>query len=204
MSFKKVWVHIKQFFNFIWYGEGLLSWITCFIFAFIVIRYLFYPSLGLLLGTSFPVVAVMSESMQHNTNFEDWWSKTSCCDLGCTQRMVQGKVYDLEKIKKEDFQTYPFINGFNPGDIIVLYSPKNIKVGDVIVFMSNHRQEPIIHRVVEIMEDGKFYKTKGDNNCGSGDFELRIAKSDIMGKAKFSIPYLGWLKLALVKLIGVF
>ncbi|MBI5065653.1 signal peptidase I [Candidatus Woesearchaeota archaeon] len=204
MSFKKLWVYTKQFFHFIWYGEGLLSWITCFIFAFIVIRYLFYPSLGLLLGTSFPVVAVMSESMQHNTNFENWWDKNSCCDLGCTQRMIQGKIYESEKIKKEEFQKYPFNNGFNPGDIIVLYSPKNLKVGDVIVFMSNHRQEPIIHRVIEVMEDGKFYKTKGDNNCGSGDFELRIAKSDIMGKAEFVIPYLGWLKLALVKLIGVF
>ncbi len=204
MQFKKLWEYIKRFLYFIWYGEGLLSWVLCFIFAFIVIRYAFYPLLGLALGSPYPVVAVMSESMEHPKSFDDWWDGTSCCDPGCTQRAVQSNIYEVEGIKKTDFTNYPFKNGFNPGDIIVLTSPNQAKVGDVVVFMSWHRNEPIIHRVVNVMEDGKFYKTKGDNNCGSGDFEQRIAKSDIIGKAAFNIPYLGWLKLALVKLIGVF
>jgi len=211
MSFKKLWYYAKKswqytkkFLHYIWYGESLMSWILCFLFAFIVIRYAFYPTLGLILGSSYPVVAVMSESMQHNTDFNTWWDGKSCCDPGCTQRVVQGSIYDFIGISKETFKTYPLQNGFDPGDIIFLTSPNNVKKGDIIVFMSHHRAEPIIHRIIDIMEDGKFYKTKGDNNCGSGEFELRIAKTDVIGKASFVVPYLGGLKLALVKVIGVF
>lgn len=204
MKLKKVWDYTKKFLYFIWYGEGLLSWVLCFIFAFLVIKYLFYPGLGLLTGSPYPVVAVMSESMQHTKNFDEWWSGISCCNAGCTSRVVQSKIYEQESISKENFEKFPMKNGFNPGDIIVLTAPKNLKVGDIVVFYTRYRAEPIIHRVIKVMEDGKFYKTKGDNNCGSGEFELKIAKNDIIGKASFVIPYLGWLKLAVVKLIGVF
>ena len=59
------------------------------------------------------------------------------------------KWYTLNGISKDEFAEFPFKNGFNKGDIIVLKGkkPEYIEVGDVIVFWSAKR-DPIIHRVV--------------------------------------------------------
>src|SRR3989344_6252583 len=103
-------------------------------------------SLGFLLQTSHPVVAVVSESMEHNNGFDGWWSKG-------------GEWYTANNIKKEDFEAFPLKNGFNKGDIMVLKGKKaeDIKVGDVVVFWSAKR-DPIIHRVVKKWQDkGDYY-----------------------------------------------
>ena len=58
----------------------------------------------------------------------------------------------LNKITKEEFQNFKFKNGFNTGDIMILYKPKpeNMKVGDTMVFSTSTRPDPIIHRIVKI------------------------------------------------------
>ena len=93
---------------------------------------------------------------------------------------------------------FPFKNGFNKGDIIILVSKKNINVGNVIVFWSG-RQYPIIHRVVEIQNLS--YKTKGDHNDAEDGF---TSDKEVIGKALFRIPYLGWVKIWFVDLINIF
>ncbi len=195
MDFKNI---LKKTWHFIWYEDSLASWLVNVILAFIIVKFIIYPVLGLLLGTSYPVVAVVSCSMEHNKNlgecsfthskFEKWW----------TQEEQLYKEYD---IIKNSFRDYKFKNGFNKGDIMILVSAKNLKVGDVIVF-NGVATEPIIHRIIKINDDGS-YQTKGDNNNGSRNDEMRIIKNNILGKAIFKIPYLGWIKLGFINLINL-
>ncbi len=182
---------LKKTWKFIWYDDSLLSWVVNIILAFVIVKFLIYPGLGLLLGTSYPVVAVVSGSMEHQGfNFDTWWK-------------MNENLYTQYGITKENFYNYNFRNGFNKGDLMILTSPNNFKKGDVIVFRG-YNGEPIIHRAVVVDEkDGKLtVQTKGDNNKGSRQDEFGITKEKIIGVARFRIPYLGWFKLAFLQLIG--
>ncbi|MBU0930292.1 MAG: signal peptidase I [Nanoarchaeota archaeon] len=191
MSFKNI---LKKTWDFIWHENSLASWLVNVILAFVIVKFLIYPGLGLVLGTGYPVVAVVSNSMEHATNFEDWWENNK-------------DFYLVKNITKENFSEYHFKNGFNKGDIMVLIwrKPVNIKIGDVIVFKGSLK-DPIIHRVVRIyMEDDNYYvQTKGDNNSDSRQDELKIPISSIVGKAVFRIPFLGWVKIFAFDLINMF
>ena len=188
IKFKKT---LRKIWHFIWEDDSLLSWIVNIILAFIIVKFILYPGLGLLLGNSYPVVAVVSGSMEHNgNNFEKWWS-------------MNEQLYSKLNISKEEFNTYSFKNGFNKGDLMVIRGVDDIKKGDVIVFMGE-MSEPIIHRVIKTDREGDniLVQTKGDNNIGSRSDELRITKDRIIGKAVFRIPYLGWFKLGFLILTG--
>ena len=181
----------KDFWHFIWEEDSLLSWLVNIILAFVIVKFLIYPGLGLLLGTSYPVVAVVSGSMEHNGfGFNEWWD-------------MNKEVYKDFDISKEDFSNFKFENGFNKGDLMVLVSTKNIRRGDVIVFRGEG-DEPIIHRLVvyEHINGTLFIQTKGDNNRYSRGDEIDIPKENLLGKAKFRIPYLGWFKLGFLHLLG--
>lgn len=183
---------LKKVWHFIWEDDSIWSWIANIILAFILVKFVIYPLLGLLLGTSFPVVAVVSGSMEHNdVNFDQWWEENA-------------NYYGGILINKEDFSNYIFKNGFNKGDIIVLLGvkPKDIKRGMVIVYSTTRYKYPIIHRAVQIQEtDGRVViETKGDNNS-SPDPNL-VDESQVLGKAVMKIPYLGWIKIMFTKLIG--
>ncbi len=180
--------YLKKIWHFIWEEDSLLSWIVNVILAFVLVKFLIYPGLGLLLGTQFPVVAVVSESMEHNGNLDQWWQS-------------QEKIYSQLEITKEEFQTYPLTNGFNKGDLIILIRPSNLKKGDVIVF-KGEPSEPIIHRIVKA-DDGT-YQTKGDHNLGSRQDELNITPNLILGKAALRVPLLGWFKLLFTQLLQLF
>ncbi len=186
---KKTW---KKTWHFIWEEDSLASWLVNILLAFVLVKFIIYPGLGLLLGTNYPVVAVVSGSMEHlGYGFEDWWS-------------INERVYeDNFNISEEEFNNYIFIDGFNRGDLIVLVGAKEIDRGDVIVFRGAG-SEPIIHRVViaEYRNDSFFIQTKGDNNFGSRGDEINITQDRIIGKAKFRMPYLGWFKLGFLKLLG--
>ena len=188
--FRKTW-------HFLWEDDSISSWIVNIVLAFVIIKYLVYPGLGLIFATSYPVVAVVSESMEHNTNFDSWWESN--------------KNWYLQRgITKDDFEGYIFKNGFNKGDIMILYGTKveKIKLGDVIVFKSK-RPDPIIHRVVhrDIGDDGYVFMTKGDNNRGmireSTLDETNIREDMIIGRAVFRIPFLGYVKIAFVELMKI-
>ena len=170
---------LKDLWWFIWEDDSIWSWLINLVLAFVLVKFIIYPGLGLLLGTSFPVVAVVSGSMEHDGNFDTFWAQ-------------QENLYTTYGITKEQFQSFKFKNGFNKGDLMVLYSAKDVKVGDTIVF-SGDASEPLIHRVVKI--DSGMYNTKGDHNLGSRSDEVNINQEKVYGKAILRLPYLGWFKI---------
>ncbi len=198
--------HGKKVWKFFWYEDSVSSWIANIIVAFMVIRFIVYPVLGAALGTSFPIVAVVSESMEHGLHngflcgqkfdefhhsFDNYWD-------------VCGEWYENKGITKEQFSKFKMSNGFNKGDVIILSRANinNIKLGDILVFQAN-KPQPIIHRAIKIWkENGKtYYQTKGDHNSDStakGLGEDKISQERIYGKSILKIPYLGWMKILFV------
>ena len=190
---------LKKAWHFIWDDNSVWSWIANIAIAFVLIKFLVYPSLGFILSTTHPVVAVVSESMEHNGNFDKWWKGAQ-------------KGYT---ITKDDFMKFPLENGFNKGDIMILKGkkPENIRVGDVIVFWSSGispqtgNREPIIHRVVKKWdENGVYYfQTKGDNNPASISNayldETKVSQNQVVGNAVLRVPLLGYIKIWFVDII---
>ncbi len=202
MAWKDITDMLKKFWKFLWYEDSLLSWTVNIILAFIIIKFLIYPGIGLILGTNLPVVAVISESMEHEGNFDEWWASPAKCGDGgifmnefkdCTQE----EWYSEKGISKEEFLTYQMKNGFHKGDIIILkgVNYENIKLGDVIVFQAKMNY-PIIHRVVE---KNDVLQTKGDHNTRQLKTaqvnEKSITKEQVIGKAWFKIPWIGYIKI---------
>lgn len=201
MNKKEVRKLPKKIWYFIWEDNSIWSWIVNIILAFVLIKFIVYPGLGFLLTTSHPVVAVVSESMEHNIGFDEWWEKNN-------------NWYIENGINKEEFKAFSLKNGFNKGDIMILVGrdAENIEVGDVIVFNSNGK-DPIIHRVVKKMSDDNeiSFQTKGDNNKDSIKNnrldETNIREDIIIGKAVIRVPLLGYIKIWFVdilKFIGLY
>lgn len=192
--------NLKRLWHFIWEDDGIWSWIANIALAFVLIKFIVYPGLGFLLQTSHPVVAVVSESMEHNGNFDHWWDKSD-------------RWYIENGISKENFSNFPLRNGFNKGDIMILKGRKaeNVEIGSVIVFWSA-KKDPIIHRVVKKSQDnGKYhFQTKGDNYKTNpapikSPFldETNVSEGQIVGNAIFRIPFLGYVKILFVELLNL-
>lgn len=207
--------------HFIWEDNSPLSWLANVVLAFILIKFIVYPLMGLLLGSQLPVVAVISESMMHTpTPICEQRSilDGSCISYNrdvreiCGERLIEKGKYDLDSywercgrwyednnISQEAFATFDFKNGFDKGDVIVLrgVEPAELEVGDVLVFDSG-RAYPIIHRIVDKQEapSGYIFTTKGDHNTVAD--EGIVQESQIIGRASMRIPYLGWVKIVVV------
>ena len=199
----------RKFWKFFWEEDTLASWIANIVVAFVIIRFVVYPLLGIVLGTGYPIVAVVSESMEHGLynnklcqdhptdfkeSFDNYWD-------------VCGQWYESNGITKEEFKKFPFRNGFDKGDVILLWraNKNNLEVGDVLIFQGT-KPQPIIHRIVKVWEEEgeHFYQTKGDHNerSISGNFgETKISEERILGQGLVRIPYLGWLKIIFVELV---
>jgi len=183
---------LKKVWHFLWHDDSLLSWLVNILLAFLLVKFLLYPGLGFAFSTTHPVVAVVSSSMDHQgASFETWWE-------GGNSFYVSEKNMSMGDIRR-------FKNGFNKGDLIVLFGSDSLQRGDVIVFWGS-ASDPIIHRIVDVHEDGS-YQTKGDNlatNPQSRPDELFIAPRNVIGKAVLRVPYLGWLKVGLVSFLSSF
>lgn len=176
MEIKKKWDQFVAFMK----KDTWQSLLVSIILAFILIKFVIFPTLSFITGTSLPLVIVESCSMYHH---EAGFEKTFTSDIY--------SQYDLSIKNTSD---WIFKNGFAKGDIIFVVAPKNLNVGDVIIF-NGGTTNPIIHRIIYANET---YTTKGDNyitNKGIGPFEKTIQPEQILGKAVFRIPYLGWVKL---------
>jgi len=192
-KFKNFW---KKFWFLIWKDDSLKGWILSIIVMFVFIKFIFFPVLGLITGTSLPLAIVESCSMYHQGNlfsdFDNWWLRHET-------------KYTEIAINKEQFRDFVFKNGFNKGDILFIIGedPKDIKIGDVIIFNAG-RNNPLIHRVIkkELNEQGKYvFSTIGDNNNGQLSVETGIQETQIIGKASFKlVPYIGWAKLIFFEL----
>ena len=179
MKIKKIW-------NFLWKEDSLESYVISGILILLLGKFVIFPSLGFLLSSSMPVVAVMSESMEHDSNFDSWYSGKTL-------------IYESNEIYYEDFSKFDFKDGFNAGDVMIVKGDNfnELEVGDVIVFKKSGHQ-PTIHRIITLNDD--YVSTLGDNNSKQLAYEKFIYQSDYIGKAIFKVPLLGWPKKALVDL----
>jgi len=180
--FKEVW-------EFLWNSDSALSWIVDLVLAFIIVKWVFFPLMGLIFASSLPMVVVESTSMVHETGFDGFWQN-------------YGNFYEEIGISKSEFEKFSLTNGFNKGDIMVIQGKDDYRIGDVIVFRVPQQSTPIIHRIIKI-ENGN-YSTKGDHNSYQISYEKSIQKSQIVGKAVGRIPYLGWLKMIFVEFFRLF
>ncbi len=185
---KSAW---KKFWFLLWKDDSLKGWIFSLVFIFVFIKFIFFPGLSLITGTSLPLAIVESCSMYHNgnllSNFDKWWQEN-------------GDKYSQYDISQSEFSDFRFTKGFNKGDILFVIgaNPEKIKVGDVIIFEAG-KANPLIHRVISIEQDedgNKIFSTMGDNNSGQLSIEKEIHEEQIIGKAYLRIvPYAGWVKL---------
>ena len=191
MNFKKEWKKFwKKFWFIVWKDDSPKGWIMSLIFLFVVIKFIFFPTLSLITGTALPLAIVESCSMYHQgnllSNFDEWWETHE-------SRYIEYTINDL------DFKDFKFTNGFNKGDILFIIEakPEKLKVGDVIIFNAG-QSHPVIHRIIQTEnKDGEYtFSTWGDNNNGQLSFEKNIKEDQLVGKAVFKLaPYLGWGKL---------
>lgn len=187
-TIRKVKKSFNKFWFLLWGDDSLKGWIFSIVFLFVFIKFLFFPALGLVTGTSLPMAIVESCSMYHQEkfffNFDSWWES-------------ENLKYANFGISKQDFDL--FRGGLRKGDIIFIVKarPERVKLGDVIIFDAGQRN-PLIHRVVNIkQENGKYiFSTFGDNNDQQLSVEKEISEDQLVGKPVVIIgPYLGWAKL---------
>lgn len=80
---------------------------------------------------------------------------------------------------------------FKANDLVigkVVKDTNSIKVGDIVTYKDNRIL--VTHRVVEVINNGEAFITKGDANEAQ-DFN-QVLKEDIVSKYRFSIPYFGY------------
>ena len=166
------------------------EWLEMFLYIFIGYLIAVGANKGLSYGlnTEFPVVAVVSSSMEHDNPEATYYP------------FMQTKGYP-----QADLQKFSFASGMRKGDIAVIKGVpfEKLKVGDVIVYVVPGK-EPIIHRVVEVNSEGLI--TKGDNNGAidqaSGGIAPVIKPENVKGKAIARAPMLGYVKLTYMKITG--
>ncbi len=182
--------YLRKTYHFLFVEDSLLSWVVNIILAFLIVKFLVYPGLALALGSDLPLVAVISGSMEHEgLDYDAWWE-------------ANGAWYEEQGITKETFfQYYPFVNGFNKGDVMILVGADDVAQGDVLVYISGVHQYPIIHRVMYINEENMTYTFKGDNNDGPDPTD--VSEDQVVGKALYKIPYIGWIKIWFTELLGL-
>jgi signal peptidase I len=195
MKKKSTW---QKIWHFLWYEDSVASWLVSIVLAFLLIKFLIYPALGLIFGTQFPVVAVVSNSMEHDESYDEWWSS-------------QEDLYLQFNITKQQFREFSLHNGFDKGDIMILVGTKPTKLerGQIIVYWGG-KEYPIIHRIVKIEHDADgtpYFQTKGDHNAGQiynpPYLDERHVRADtVVGRAVLRVPYLGWVKIWFVELLN--
>ena len=166
------------------------SWIISLVLIVIGIKFVLFPLLTLLTGSSLPLVVVESCSMYHPSDYNSWWNAN------------EGWYKDYKNISKKEFETFSFKNGLNKGDIILTIKSKEVKKGDIIIFTPNagaKSKYPIIHRIIgesplETKGDNNNDQLKGSNNLAEVD-ETNIQEEQVISTARLRIPYLGWIKL---------
>lgn len=85
--------------------------------------------------------------------------------------------------------------------IVKEISPEQIEKNDIVTYYAGNTDTRVTHRVVEIVEDGKQFITKGDANNTE---DARILQGDrVIGKLAFSIPYIGTLFRVLSSKAGI-
>lgn len=205
---------LKQFWDWLLNSDSILSYIAFLVIIFIFIKFIFLPGLGFIFhAQGLPLAIVESSSMEHYSLQETSEKYVLCGKSFPSTKFFNldnywaecGSWYESRNISKADFSNFPFKNGFRKGDIMVIWGWNKPELGDVLVFNAG-RNHPIIHRIISLSP----LQTKGDhnsdqlsssNNAYRTD-ETNIDSSQIIGKAVFRIPYVGWLKLFFVQMFS--
>ncbi len=226
MNIKKTKEAIKKSWKWIWHSDSIWSWIVALALIYIIIKFIFFPTLSLIFGASLPLAGVESSSMDHQIVKDDYHRLSLCENIYSEQEKKDighidfneywetcGSWYEQRDISKEQFSEFSMKNGFKKGDIIVVWGRFKSKIGDIIIFKPNSKStapRPIIHRIVSI--ENNIIQTKGDhngkqlitfNNIYKTD-ETNISEEQIIGKAVIRIPLLGWPKIWATELINAF
>ena len=85
---------------------------------------------------------------------------------------------------------------FAKGDILILQGSSSYDLRDIIVFTPLSGGTPIVHRIIKINDDNT-YQTQGDANRNQLPFEKSITLEQIHGETILTLPYLGWVKIAI-------
>ncbi len=178
----------------------LKEWIIPIAIAIILVI-VFYSFLSFVLKTNFPLVVVVSRSMEHAENIDKKYYK-----------YFENLGYNIAQINQ-----FPIKHGFGIGDVLVIMKQEKYNVGDVIAFVPKCHQTleclyepackgiPIVHRIVKINDDNT-YMTKGDNNedlirkCFS---EEKIESDWIEGKVIFVLPKIGLIRYLIYKILNI-
>lgn len=199
---------IKSYIHYIFKGDDFISHLLFFIVLFVGFKFLLIPLIGFILNTSYPMTAIVSESMEQDLDSRVCGKVPS---KNATYWQTCGAYYKKNfNITQDEFNSFPYRNGMNRGDVIIVYgkSPSSINEGDIILFKGQDKIQlpngevesrfylnygPIIHRVVDIKRQNEtlYYTTKGDNNMQTVKYEKNIPQEDVIGVAVFRIPYLG-------------
>jgi len=153
----------------------------------IFIAFVLYQGLAFGLGTDMPVVAVVSESMEHDASMQTDHYNWLQTHMNYNQSYVD---------------SWPISGGFVRGDMPIVQKLDKYSVGDVIVYSLPNQNVPIIHRIIKVNEDGS-YMTKGDNNPALLPFETSVKWQQIHGRVIFIIPKLGYFKVILSDILGL-
>lgn len=80
------------------------------------------------------------------------------------------------------------------GDLIIVKSSDEYKIGDIVTFLGQGDDIPTTHRIIRI--DGDKFYTKGDAN--NTEDPRAVLKEDMVGKVVGRVPYVGlffrWIK----------
>ena len=214
----KFWILFKKFWNYTWHDDSFGSYISALLVSIVLIKFIIFPTLGLVFNTDYPIVAIVSGSMEHKVtngficsnriegvnnqklNLKDYWNYC-------------GDYYENNfNLNYYDFEEFKYKNGLNIGDVMVLFgkNTQNIQIGEVLVFIPQDERfyqtkGPVIHRIVNIYEENgkRYFQTKGDHNGQSFvNFENKISEDKVIGVAVFRIPYLGYPKLWLSNILS--
>lgn len=221
MNFDELSHKLKKSWNWVWNSDSILSWIVAMFLIFIFVKFIFFPGLSFIFGTSLPLAGVESSSMDHRIVGDDSGRLNLCGTLYSKEQKQSinfneywnrcGSWYEDRNITKSQFSKFSLHNGFAKGDIMIVWGRFTPKVGDVIIFQPNSDSSaprPIIHRIVKIQDN--IIETKGDHNGeqlkktnnGYSTDETTITQEQIIGKAIFKIPYLGYLKIWMVDILS--
>jgi signal peptidase I len=204
-------------------SKKILFWIIYIVYAFLI-AYILYTLLGIIFGSAMPLATVVSGSM------EPAFQRGDVVILGRTNNIHAQTIITNQNIAQKDLSWFSEMTykineyGLEEVDTITIDN-QTIKLEDikknknsVVVYTSNIKGIPIIHRVVGIIEatDGIFLITKGDNSKTNRfidqDCEVSpltgyatrgclnlypVNKENLLGKKIGLIPYIGYAKLFL-------
>ena len=85
---------------------GIVSLILM-IFSSMINKFIVFPFLGSVLNTSHPLMIFVSESMTHDEKFDEWWTNA-------------GNWYSANGIDKNAFSAFPYRDGINKGDLLII------------------------------------------------------------------------------------